>query len=1060
MPWLWVFPPGAGPGEGQAVALPPGGLRLGREGDNDLVLEDGGTSRHHARIQAEAGGWIIEDLGSANGTWIGDLRVQRQRVAAGVYFRLGETRLVIVDEAAPATEQGAGPATEPAAGPARVGREVSGLAPAPAARRKGRLGLALLAATALGFAAALALAGGLVAESRDPRLLPSQLASLVRNGWSGRLRPAPLPVSGTAALDARPHAALRLRAPAGALDRPRSFTAAPLDGPALDQASRVLHGMLPVAGFELDGGMAEDDCFAGKVRMEWDLERLGVPAEARSRVQLVRQAPDGRIQFLQTRLEGSRAVAELRHNGVFFAVFLGFAGWEVITLIKDQVDQGTFDRNVSDSAGPFRLFWPRRLALANTTEYRLVEAAMKARWDAAMSLPMEGGDRQVWTGRYYRYLADPEVQRLRKVMEDPAWKRAHYYPPAVANSLDAFDRAYEYLHATRGFLKRSDQIEIHFLDPWNGTPGDYAYTLDGAYTYPYIHVNLALVPAARQTTAAPSKQMDDLHTTAVHELFHVVQKEYFNWTKYLNWTHFRGGGKFVWFSEATALLLEEEAEPHYLARGWVKTFHKTFDPGKFMGLYKLPLDAQGRDQEETRHKGYAASRFLLSLRDRYYAANREAFLKALMEAFGTFRTGAVDALKQVTSQSDKVLGADYLLFCAKEGWPIYNNTPVPLAGDLSAQAPRRGWKDTGPLSSPCVELRWRSVPAADLKGAMVMVRTGKGEDRGVWHRWGWNRGAATDWRNISGACLVAAVAGSGHHAPGLAGLGVQRVEAYTASPWFARSGDATTALLLLPPKAPPRIRMNPDKKSLRIEVPETPLWRLGESSEIRVRFHGSLSGGRPLPISLGPGNLSADIDLAQILGTQEGAREAGGLLRKAMEVVSLQDIQDMLAISEFMRGATGEASELRVSYSEVVKTDPEDPEDRGVEGPESPVFKVPAEAQPGVAAFDINGAWKGQVLFLHKPVTFRNGLPGQILMETEVLPFRAGGSAQHGGTELNILERVGAEYRPTGVSVYVYRLPGRKLWLTVPPTVLYPEGGPPVEAPGWWDALFGSRGKP
>ncbi len=1042
MPWLWVFPPGAGPGEGRAVALRPEGVRVGRDGDNDLVLEDGGASRHHARIQAEGGGWILEDLGSANGTWIGGQRVQRQRVPPGVYFRLGETRLVIVEDAA-------------AAGPTPATPE-----PRPAARRRGRLGLLLLGTAALGFLAALALAGGLVLESGDPRLLPSQLASILSNGWSGRLRPAPLPVTGTAALDARPHPSLRLRAPAGTLDRDRRFAAAALDGPALDLACRSLPGMLPVAGFELDGGMAEDECFPGRVRMEWDLEELGIPAAARSRAQLVRRAPDGRIQFLDTRLEGGKAVAELRHNGVFFLIFLGFAGWELINVVKDQVDQGTFDRTVSDRAGPFRVFWPRGLALANTAEYRRVEGLMKARWDAAMSLPMEGGDRQVWTGRYYAYLADPQVQGLRKVMEDPAWKRAHYYPPAVANSLDAFDRAHEYLHVTRGFLKRSDQIEIHFLDPWNGTPGDYAYTLDGAYTYPYIHVNLALVPAARQTAAAPSKEMDDLHTTAVHELFHVVQKEYFNWTKYLNWSHFRGGGKFVWFSEATAVLLEEEAEPHYLAKGWVKTFHKTFDPGKFMGLYKLPMDAQGRDQEETRHKGYAASRFLMSLRDRYYAANKEAFLKALLEAFGTFRTGAVDAMKQVTSQDDKLLSADYLLFCAREGWPIYNNTPVPLAGDLSEQAPRKGWKETGPLASPCVELRWRAVPAADLKGAMVMVRANRGEDRGIRHRWGWNRGAATEWRSISGACMVASVAGSGHHTPGLAGLCVQRVETYTASPWFARSGDATTALLLLAPKAPPRIRMNPDKKSLHIEVPDTPLWRLGESSEIRVRFHGALSGGRPLPISLGKGNLAADIDLAQILGTQEGAKEAGGMLRKAMQAVSLRDIEDMLAISEFMRGATGQANELRVSYSEVVKADPEDPEDRGVEGPESPVFKVPAEVQPESAAFDLDGTWKGQVLFLHKPVTFRNGLPGQILLETEVLHFRAGGSAQHGGTELTILEKVGSEFRPTGVSVYVYRLPGRKLWLTVPPTVLYPEGGPRAEVPGWWEALFGPKGKP
>lgn len=1040
MAWLWIYSPGSRPDDGQPVRLPPEGLRLGREADNDVVLEDAGSSRHHARLQWQDGTWVLEDLGSANGSWVGDERVQRRRLGLNEPFRLANTRCVIVAD---------GPAPSPvAASPAAARGRIP--------RRGWWLAAGLLLTLLAALAAGLALCAFLVLESRDPRLLPSQLVSIARNGWAGRLRPARLPTTGTSALEAAPHPALRLAAAPGALDRPRVFHARPLDARELDLAFGSLPGALPVAGFELDGGMAEDDCFPGRLRMSWDLEKLGVPPAARPFVQIARRAPDGRLQLLATQHGREGATAELRHNGVFFAVFLGFAGWELINVVKDQFDKGALDASISDGAGPFRLFWPRALALADTPERRRVTGALKARWDVILSRPAQGSDRAVWTGRYYSYLADPEVQRLQQVMEEPAWKRANYYPPAVANGLDAFERAHTYLHKTRGFRQRADQIEIHFLDPWNGAQGAYAYTLDGSYTYPYVHVNLSMVPHTRQTAGA-SPELDDLHTTALHELFHVAQKEYFNWTKYVNWDQFRGGGKFAWFSEATAVVIEEEAAEHYLRQGWVRRFPKTFEPGKFMGLYKLPLDAAGKDEEETQHKGYAASRFLLSLRDRYYSASPDSFLKALLEAFGTFRSGPVDALVKVTSQSPQVLSADYQVFAAKESWPIYDNVPLPAAGQLSRQEPRKAWKAVGPLASPCVELRWNSVPEAELRGAKLLLRTHGSRQQDIRHRWGWSRGEATQWRSVPGETQVAELSGAGPR-PAQAKLALQRVESYTATPWFAGSGDVTTALLLLPPKEPPRLRLSPDRKSIHVDVPPTPLWRLGESREMRVRFYGSLSGQRPLAISLGPGQLSADIDLAQVMGTQLGDRETASLARQVMRVVSPRDVEDLLAIAEFVRSVQGQQNKIRVSYSELVRGDPADPQDQGLSGPESPIFEVPDEAQPGTLDFDVAGTWSGQVLFLHRAVIFETGAPGKILMETDVLHVQPAGPAAHGGTRLQVLEKVGPDYRPTGASVFVYRLPGRKLWLTVPPSVLYPEGAQPEEPRGWWQALLGARG--
>lgn len=59
-----------GPGAGKQLTL-QGPAVVGRSEDSELVLEDGEASRHHARITPQPdGSALIEDLGSANGTFI------------------------------------------------------------------------------------------------------------------------------------------------------------------------------------------------------------------------------------------------------------------------------------------------------------------------------------------------------------------------------------------------------------------------------------------------------------------------------------------------------------------------------------------------------------------------------------------------------------------------------------------------------------------------------------------------------------------------------------------------------------------------------------------------------------------------------------------------------------------------------------------------------------------------------------------------------------------------------------------------------------------------------
>lgn len=68
------------------------GLRIGRLEDNEVILLDPIASRHHARIEFEAGEWWLLDLDSANGTYINNLPVSRQVLRAGDHITIGQEK--------------------------------------------------------------------------------------------------------------------------------------------------------------------------------------------------------------------------------------------------------------------------------------------------------------------------------------------------------------------------------------------------------------------------------------------------------------------------------------------------------------------------------------------------------------------------------------------------------------------------------------------------------------------------------------------------------------------------------------------------------------------------------------------------------------------------------------------------------------------------------------------------------------------------------------------------------------------------------------------------------
>ena len=64
-------------GQRTRVLLEPLPFMIGRHADNHLVLRDNRASRSHARIVAENGAYIIEDLNSRHGTWVNGEQIAR-----------------------------------------------------------------------------------------------------------------------------------------------------------------------------------------------------------------------------------------------------------------------------------------------------------------------------------------------------------------------------------------------------------------------------------------------------------------------------------------------------------------------------------------------------------------------------------------------------------------------------------------------------------------------------------------------------------------------------------------------------------------------------------------------------------------------------------------------------------------------------------------------------------------------------------------------------------------------------------------------------------------------
>ncbi len=91
-----------GPNPGTVFELTKEVSLIGRDVTNEIVVGDAEVSRQHSRITRTPGGYVLEDLGSTNGTFVNGERLVAPRVMnPGDLIALGETVSITFDATSP-----------------------------------------------------------------------------------------------------------------------------------------------------------------------------------------------------------------------------------------------------------------------------------------------------------------------------------------------------------------------------------------------------------------------------------------------------------------------------------------------------------------------------------------------------------------------------------------------------------------------------------------------------------------------------------------------------------------------------------------------------------------------------------------------------------------------------------------------------------------------------------------------------------------------------------------------------------------------------------------------
>ncbi len=73
-------------------------INIGRETDNDIVVDDAYISRHHLQLRKRFGAYMLFDVDSSGGTKVNNIQVREHILQNGDVIHIGHTRIIYTDD--------------------------------------------------------------------------------------------------------------------------------------------------------------------------------------------------------------------------------------------------------------------------------------------------------------------------------------------------------------------------------------------------------------------------------------------------------------------------------------------------------------------------------------------------------------------------------------------------------------------------------------------------------------------------------------------------------------------------------------------------------------------------------------------------------------------------------------------------------------------------------------------------------------------------------------------------------------------------------------------------
>jgi pSer/pThr/pTyr-binding forkhead associated (FHA) protein len=86
-----------GEGEGDHFVLSSAITTIGRHADSDIALDDITVSRRHCEVLIDGGRFVVRDVGSLNGTYVNQKRVDEIELSQGDVLQIGKFHLVFLE---------------------------------------------------------------------------------------------------------------------------------------------------------------------------------------------------------------------------------------------------------------------------------------------------------------------------------------------------------------------------------------------------------------------------------------------------------------------------------------------------------------------------------------------------------------------------------------------------------------------------------------------------------------------------------------------------------------------------------------------------------------------------------------------------------------------------------------------------------------------------------------------------------------------------------------------------------------------------------------------------